>query len=238
MQEAGLESLPANLAPQTAPGVWESVLRSLPPARQVLNAGAGRGGMSLLLHRRGMEVTSIDLHPAHFAAPGMTCQEQDLLQPLKFGDGSFDLVLAVEVLEHLENPWHFFREAIRVLRVGGHFVFTSPNVLSLPSRLSFLRTGLLHYFRDESFRGCYHVTPIFEWSVERCCATTSARLDKVMYSRVGWPSATDVPRHYLRRPRRLFWRMLRPGKLFGEIAIYHVAKTADAPIINLGTHEA
>src|SRR5947209_3079323 len=89
-----IQALPPNLAPQTAPGVWETVLKQLPPAKNALNAGAGRGGMSLLLHQRGIDVTSIDLHPEHFAAPGLVCQKQDLLRPLEFPDASFDLVLA------------------------------------------------------------------------------------------------------------------------------------------------
>jgi SAM-dependent methyltransferase len=233
-----IQSLPSNLAPQTAPRVWETVLDQLPPAQRALNSGAGRGGMSLLLQQRGIDVTSVDLHPEHFAAPGLTCQRQDLLRPLDFADESFDLVLAIEVLEHLENPWLFFRESIRVLRPGGSFIFTSPNVTSLPSRVAFLRTGVLHYFREESFRGCYHVTPIFPWSVERCCMTTTARLDRIAYSRVGWPTSGDIPRHHVGRLRRLFWRMLPANRLFGEIAIYHVTKSTPSTTVTIGTHDA
>ena len=62
---AFMRELPKALEPQAAPGTWECALRQLPPAGRVLVAGAGRGGLSWLLHRAGFEVCSIDLHPEH-----------------------------------------------------------------------------------------------------------------------------------------------------------------------------
>ena len=48
-----------------------------------------------------------------------------------FEDGTFDLVLAMELLEHFSvDPLHMFREAARVLSPGGAFVVTTPNIAS------------------------------------------------------------------------------------------------------------
>lgn len=53
-------------------------------------------------------------------------------QPFPFADGTFDVVLCCEILEHLaEDPWHALREARRVLRPGGVFILTTPNVARL-----------------------------------------------------------------------------------------------------------
>ena len=46
---------------------------------------------------------------------------------LPFSDGSFDLVTANMVVEHLENPRSVFDEVARVLVPGGHFAFVTPN---------------------------------------------------------------------------------------------------------------
>jgi len=217
--------LPPELEPQTAPGVWECALGLLPGPGRVLNAGAGRGGMSLLLDRRGYQVTSIDLRPENFQAERMSCLAADLNDPLAFGDGEFDLVLAVEVMEHLENPWGFLRESLRVLRENGCFVFTTPNVSSLLSRLVFLCEGTFPYFRDESFAGCHHVTPIFPWSVERACRTANGLLEKLSFSRTDWPTRRDLPRHDGGNgKRRKLLDLLPLNLLTGEIACYVVRK--------------
>jgi len=48
-----------------------------------------------------------------------------------FKTGAFDLVLGMEILEHLAlDPYFFFSEAARVLAPGGHILITTPNVTS------------------------------------------------------------------------------------------------------------
>lgn len=46
---------------------------------------------------------------------------------LPFADGSFDMVTANMVVEHLDDPETQFREVARVLRPGGVFIFHTPN---------------------------------------------------------------------------------------------------------------
>jgi ubiquinone/menaquinone biosynthesis C-methylase UbiE len=46
---------------------------------------------------------------------------------LPFRDGSFDIVTANMVLEHLEDPLPVFREIARVLVSGGRFIFLTPH---------------------------------------------------------------------------------------------------------------
>lgn len=50
----------------------------------------------------------------------------DMVQ-LPFADGSFDLVTANMVVEHLTDPMRQFAEVARILRPGGSFLFHTPN---------------------------------------------------------------------------------------------------------------
>lgn len=57
-------------------------------------------------------------------------------------DGSLDLVVASEVIEHLIEPGRAIAEFHRVLRPGGHVLITVPNVAFWRFRLEALRGGV------------------------------------------------------------------------------------------------
>jgi SAM-dependent methyltransferase len=128
------------------------VLRHLPvgdrrerPLR-VLDLGAGTGRMSQLLVEAGYAVEACDLEPSLFQLAGVSCKRADLNERLPYDDAEFDAVACVEVLEHVDGHDRLFREIARILRPGGYLIFTTPNVMSIKSRLSFLWTGFTHSF--------------------------------------------------------------------------------------------
>lgn len=61
---------------------------------------------------------------------------------------NYDLVIALEVLEHLENPWNFFREARKLLRKGGTLILSTPNSNSMLDRLTYVMKGHSFYFGE------------------------------------------------------------------------------------------
>lgn len=149
-------------------GTHEHVLRVVCeefPQRQadVLDVGAGRGGLSRRLHEAGFRVQACDLDPAAFGVPGIECRRVDAGGALPYADASFDLVLAVELVEHIENHGTFFDELSRVLKPGGKALFTTPNILSLKSRMRFLLSGYFYSFGtlDPAVRdpASQHITP-------------------------------------------------------------------------------
>lgn len=75
---------------------------------------------------------------------------------LPYEDNSLDGAIAFQVLEHLENPYHFVREVHRVLKSGGKFICSTPNVFHLYNRISFLKNGNHYRFtktNDHVFAG-------------------------------------------------------------------------------------
>ena len=60
---------------------------------------------------------------------------------LPFTDGTFDLVTANMVVEHLDDPESQFREASRVMKPGGLFIIHTPNAAGYPVLLARLTPG-------------------------------------------------------------------------------------------------
>lgn len=72
-----------------------------------------------------------------------------------------ETVVMLEVLEHLENPWHCIREA---KRIGNEIIVSVPNSQSLINRLIFLRRGRFYFFFKENDD---HIQPIFRQQLDR-----------------------------------------------------------------------
>jgi SAM-dependent methyltransferase len=157
-------------AADAAEGVHEAVLAllNLEPPGRLLDAPAGEGAFALHARERGYAVVCGDITPARFQASDMTCQKLDLNQPWDLESESFDCVVSIEAVEHLENPWHLVREANRVLKTQGTLILTTPNILSIRSRLSYLLRGYPNYFtymvqrdsRSKEERPIDHINPI------------------------------------------------------------------------------
>lgn len=77
---------------------------------------------------------------------------RDVTRGLPFSDNIFDIVVAVEVIEHIErydDLIFLFNEIHRVLKNNGRFVFTTPNGLHSFEHITHHRmftTGSFHYF--------------------------------------------------------------------------------------------
>jgi len=134
------------------PGTHTRVLQVLsefsdtPRNTTALDIGAGMGALSARLATAGYQVTACDLYPEAFAVEGIECRRVGLDAALPFDDASADVALAVEVMEHIDAHEVLFSEVRRVLKPGGLFLFTTPNILSLKSRLMFLLTGYFYSF--------------------------------------------------------------------------------------------
>jgi ubiquinone/menaquinone biosynthesis C-methylase UbiE len=96
--------------------------------KAALEVGCGEGVIADKLRRRFQEVVALDLPDAGLRAwwqryPGPRYLHADA-HHLPFEDDQFDLVVAVEVLEHLHDPVKGLREMTRVSR--RHVVFSVP----------------------------------------------------------------------------------------------------------------
>ena len=99
--------------------------RYIPPRGEglrLLDVGVGTGHHLAQLRARGYEGAGIDgslemLERAEAANPGADLRRADV-SALPFGNGTFDLVLCIEVLRYLDDPRPCVHEMARVLKAG------------------------------------------------------------------------------------------------------------------------
>lgn len=101
--------------------------------RRAVELGCGYGYVTELLARQGYEVTGVDVSAHAIArarrevrAPGARFEVWDAAEPPD-GASGVDLVVALEVLEHLEDPDAALARWGDLLVPGGTLVCTTPN---------------------------------------------------------------------------------------------------------------
>jgi ubiquinone/menaquinone biosynthesis C-methylase UbiE len=107
------------------------VLKEIEPPKRVLDAGCGEGFAIQKLGKHfskanifGIDKSETALKIAKSIAPKMKTKKARI-ESIPFEDNYFDLVLALEVLEHIENPEKGLKEIRRVCR--NHCIVSVPN---------------------------------------------------------------------------------------------------------------
>jgi 2-polyprenyl-3-methyl-5-hydroxy-6-metoxy-1,4-benzoquinol methylase len=158
------------------PDAYELALGIVPtlPRGRALDLGAGAGLTSFRIRESGFHVVAADVNAEQFVPKDICCHKIDLDQPLPFAEGEFDLVMALEIVEHLESPRAFLREVARVLRPGGTLILSTPNIVSWQSKWRFLFRSEFTLFFNASTRvrdpfceeASGHISPLLPWLLD------------------------------------------------------------------------
>lgn len=146
----GISSSPAGTVPAERLPVYAchkthdralQIFSGWPRNLRVLDMAAGSGAFARRVQELGFQVEACDLFPDQFRVPEISVKFADLSERLPYDDGSFDVLSCLEGIEHLEDQFSFVRECWRVLRPGGRFLLSTPNILGLASRWRYFWTG-------------------------------------------------------------------------------------------------
>jgi 2-polyprenyl-3-methyl-5-hydroxy-6-metoxy-1,4-benzoquinol methylase len=159
----------------------------------LVDVGCGNGAVwSLLRHQFtdycGMDAIRYDGFPpteefrqADFDCPGWPIAAH-----------SADLVVSIETIEHIENPWAFMRGLVRIGKPGAWIIVTTPNQLSWLSLASLLLRHRFSAFTDVDFP--MHRTALLESDLRRLAGVS--RLEEVAIQYTCSGRIPKTPWHY------------------------------------------
>jgi SAM-dependent methyltransferase len=154
-----------DLSTAAAPAWLAAFVAGLAPVARALDLGCGDGRLTASLRADAVvaaDVSAVALERAGRQVPSASPAELTPDAPLPFEDGSFELVLCAETLEHVRDVQLLVSEVRRVLVPGGTFAVTTPAHSRLTG-LSVLLRGFersfeplsphLRFFTARSLRG-------------------------------------------------------------------------------------
>jgi SAM-dependent methyltransferase len=126
------ERLPDGLEPERFARRRAFLLGGARRGERVLDLGCGAGEFAAALTEAGARVIGADVAEAALLRarkrnPGVEFVRVPFDGPLPFEDGSFELVWAGEVIEHVADTGPWLSEVRRVLAPGGRLLLTTPS---------------------------------------------------------------------------------------------------------------
>ena len=169
--------------------------RGGPRAGVLVDVGCGGGRLWPFVQDRFARCVGVDAVRYESLPAGVEFVRHDLDAPgVPLPPSEADVVVAVETIEHLENPWSFVRELARLARPGGIVIVTTPNQQSLLSLATLVTKGAFNAFQDSSWPA--HRTALLGGDLRRVMSEAGLVDLQLAYSLEGrmpftgghWPS--------------------------------------------------
>jgi 2-polyprenyl-3-methyl-5-hydroxy-6-metoxy-1,4-benzoquinol methylase len=108
--------------------------------RTILDIPCGEGAFVKRLSEKNITVHAADCQNI-MKCTGAPFQVADMNRDLPYSPETFDGVVCIDGIEHIERPFDFIRECRRVVKPGGFLIISTPNITSLRSRWRWMMTG-------------------------------------------------------------------------------------------------
>lgn len=177
---------------------------------RVVDVGCGSGGLRSFLGDVIESYAGIDAIRYEGLPNGIAFMRADLNRdPIPVPDDSADVAIAVETIEHLENPRAFMRELVRIAKPDGWIVVTTPNQRSLVSLGALLLKGHFAAFGIRNYPA--HQTALLDTDLSRIAAENDLVDVAIEYTGLGRMPLSSSP--YPRLLSRVFPRAMSDNVL-------------------------
>ena len=212
-------------APGTHEAAAELLLRRQPDRSiHVLDLASGTGALLARLRDAGFRnLHAVELNVEGFDLEGVAPRPVDLNS--NFADAfprDFDLVTAIEIIEHLDCPRSFLKDVRALLADGGHLLLTTPNIAHWLGRLRFALSGELRQFQRRDYDYQRHISPITHIQMRLMLEETGFEL--LDFTTAG--TFFGPVKQAIFSPVSLLARATMGTLAAGDVAIYLARKTA------------
>jgi SAM-dependent methyltransferase len=216
------DKIRAPIPPVVHDRVLDLIVRYSEKNSEILDLGAGEGEFSRRLIEKNFKAIPVDGFDIHWRNPQIPLiianLDGEFASTVSPSGKQFDAIVAIEIIEHLENPYLFLRECAKLLKPKGLLFVTSPNVESITSRIIFLYTGRLISFGEVETLRLAHITPLFKWKFDLAFEEAGFEYVWEGYNRISY----RVGDNFHNKIGSLMARLLRPivkGEKDGQIRI-------------------
>ncbi len=155
----------------------------------LVDVGCGAGRLRAYLDARFSSYIGVDLiHYSDLPKETLFVQADLNAGVVPIKSDSARVVISIETIEHLENPRGFLRELVRIARPGGMVAVTTPNQLSVLSKLGLLLKNEFPAFQEAPGLYPAHLTALLDVDLVRM-----ARECKLLESRIAYSDHGRVP---------------------------------------------
>ena len=121
----------------------ETFLPTLKGDETFLDIGCGHGSVSSELIKKGYKVAGVEINQdaiKSLESRGFEVCQKDISKPLELGK-QFDVVMILDVLEHLFDPYILLKEAKKATKERGVIIVTVPLYFDIVDRFKIFFTG-------------------------------------------------------------------------------------------------
>lgn len=188
-------NIPENTSKNTH-NVVEKLLLEDKTCKKVLDIPCGAGAFTHRLLTKGIEVHSSDIENI-MMIENRNFMKADMNQTLPYEDSTFDAIVCIDGIEHIERPFDFIRECYRVLRHGGKLIISTPNIHALRSRWRWFLTG--HHNKcktpldEKNVNPLHHINMTSYTEIRYMLHTNGLNIEKLTTNRVKLISYFYLP---------------------------------------------
>jgi SAM-dependent methyltransferase len=106
-------------------------------------------------------------------------------ESVQLPDNLADIVCAIEVIEHVENPRALVREMFRLAKPQGIVLVSTPNNINLLNKLSFVMKNQFNSFQEKPGLYPAHITALLEIDLKRIFTEAGLGNINIFYSDCG-----------------------------------------------------